>query len=53
MTELYSICKARKKIWREFPNGRHNDTVAEPNFFDYIVEFVRDLLGGDKMEARL
>ena len=22
------------------PNGSHNDTVAEPYFFNYVVEFV-------------
>ncbi|KAL9022571.1 MAG: hypothetical protein Q9185_000281 [Variospora sp. 1 TL-2023] len=44
MKQLYSICKVEKKIWREFPNGSHNDTIAEPGFFDRIVEFVRDLL---------
>ncbi|KAL8904312.1 MAG: hypothetical protein Q9207_003352 [Kuettlingeria erythrocarpa] len=44
MKELFSVCRAQKKIWREFPNGSHNDTLAEPGFFDQIVEFVRDVL---------
>ncbi|KAI9697646.1 MAG: hypothetical protein M1836_004596 [Candelina mexicana] len=42
MKELYSICKAPTKIWKELPNGSHNDTVAEPNYFRYIGEFIRD-----------
>ncbi|KAI4088709.1 MAG: hypothetical protein LQ348_006385 [Seirophora lacunosa] len=53
MKQLYSICQVEKKIWREFPNGSHNDTIAEPGFFDRIVEFVRDLMGESKMELRL
>ncbi|KAI4094817.1 MAG: hypothetical protein L6R37_007161 [Teloschistes peruensis] len=53
MKELYAGCRTRKKIWRDFPNGTHNETLAEPYFFDYIVHFVRELLGGQHMEARL
>lgn len=53
MNELFSVCRVQKKIWREFPNGSHNDTLAEPGFFDQIIEFVRDVLGGQKMELRL
>lgn len=53
MKELYAGCRTRKKIWRDFPNGTHNETLAEPYFFDYIVHFVRELLGGQLMEARL
>lgn len=40
MSHLFSICNARNKIWRTFPNGHHNDTVAEPGYFDYIQSFV-------------
>ena len=53
MKELYSICQVEKKIWRDFENGRHNETIAEPGFFDCIVQFVRDVMGGQKMELRL
>ncbi|KAL8641547.1 MAG: hypothetical protein Q9228_001667 [Teloschistes exilis] len=53
MKELYAGCRTRKKIWRDFPNGTHNETLAEPYFFDYIVHFVRELLGGQHMESRL
>ncbi|KAI4241897.1 MAG: hypothetical protein L6R40_004296 [Gallowayella cf. fulva] len=53
MKQLFSICKAPKKIWRDFPNGMHNDTIAEPYFFDYIFQFVQDVLGGRKMDLSL
>ncbi|KAL8713574.1 MAG: hypothetical protein Q9220_002436 [cf. Caloplaca sp. 1 TL-2023] len=39
MKELYSICKTKRKIWRDFPNGTHNETIAQPYFFDYVDQF--------------
>ncbi|KAI9814830.1 MAG: hypothetical protein M1827_003096 [Pycnora praestabilis] len=42
MRHLFTICQAKKKIWKELPNGSHNDTVAEPDYFKYIAEFIRD-----------
>lgn len=41
MTRLFEICKA-PKVWRELPNGSHNDTVAEAGYFSYIDEFLRE-----------
>ena len=40
MRELYSSCCADTKIFKEFPNGTHNDTVAEPGYFQYIADFI-------------
>ncbi|KAL1975432.1 hypothetical protein VTN31DRAFT_3824 [Thermomyces dupontii] len=42
MSELYARCKSTTKVWRELPNGGHNDTVAEPNYFEYIHCFVME-----------
>ncbi|KAH8703321.1 BEM46 family protein [Talaromyces proteolyticus] len=42
MSQLYAVCKSSTKIWRELPNGGHNDSVAEPNYFDYVKSFVID-----------
>ncbi|KAL8770778.1 MAG: hypothetical protein Q9209_003645 [Squamulea sp. 1 TL-2023] len=53
MTQLYSISKAPRKVWRDFPNGMHNDTIAEPYFFDMVLEYVQDVLGGKKMSPSL
>lgn len=53
MKDLYSVCRVKKKIWRDFENGRHNETITEPGFFDYIVQFAQDVAGGQKMELRL
>ncbi|KAL7774774.1 hypothetical protein CFE70_005688 [Pyrenophora teres f. teres 0-1] len=41
MTRLFEVCKA-PKVWRELPNGSHNDTVAEPRYFQYIEEFLTE-----------
>ena len=40
MKELYAVCKAKRKTWKEMPKGSHNDTVAEPLFFNHVIEFV-------------
>ncbi|TGZ76447.1 alpha/beta-hydrolase [Ascodesmis nigricans] len=39
MKTLYNLCNA-PKVWREFPNGTHNETVAEPGYFERIYEFI-------------
>jgi hypothetical protein len=41
MAELYKVCRAKTKIWRELPNGTHNDTVAEPGYFSYVDDFLK------------
>jgi hypothetical protein len=40
MKTLFDVSKANTKVWREFPNGSHNDTVAEPRYFHYIDQFI-------------
>lgn len=42
MSQLYDLSKSSTKVWRELPSGGHNDSVAEPNYFDYIQAFVVD-----------
>ena len=44
MEQLYSLCQAKKKVWRTIPNGTHNDTVAEPNYFEYIITFIDEVI---------
>ncbi|KAH7402013.1 BEM46 family protein [Phaeosphaeria sp. MPI-PUGE-AT-0046c] len=41
MSRLFQVCKA-PKVWRELPNGSHNDTVAEPRYFQFIDDFLRE-----------
>ncbi|OAL06787.1 alpha/beta-hydrolase [Phaeosphaeriaceae sp. SRC1lsM3a] len=41
MSRLFQVCKA-PKVWRELPNGSHNDTVAEPQYFQFIDDFLRE-----------
>lgn len=42
MKKLHEICRAEVKIWKEFPEGSHNDTVAEEGYFEAIDEFVNN-----------
>ncbi|OXV05623.1 hypothetical protein Egran_06608 [Elaphomyces granulatus] len=42
MTHLFSVCRSPHKFWRAVPNGGHNDSVAEPGYFDYIHSFVME-----------
>ena len=45
MKTLYDVCKVERKVWKTFPNGNHNNTVAEPGYFDAIWAFmVQDVL---------
>ncbi|KAF4555297.1 Serine aminopeptidase-like protein 1 [Elsinoe fawcettii] len=41
MKELYNLCRAKTKVWRELPHGDHNNTVAESAYFHYIDDFLR------------
>jgi hypothetical protein len=43
MTRLFEVCKA-PKVWKELPNGSHNDTVAEPRYFQYIEQFLSEFV---------
>ena len=45
MKKLRSVCRAKKVVWRELPNGSHNDTVAEPGYFDLFIDFFNDIMG--------
>lgn len=48
MTQLYAICNSNRKIWRTLPNGGHNDSVAEPGYFEHILEFITEEVTTDK-----
>lgn len=41
MSRLYQVCRSTK-VWKELPNGSHNDTVAEPRYFQYIEDFLNE-----------
>jgi len=40
MKTLYEVCRVKRKTWKEFENGDHNSTVAEPGYFDAIWDFL-------------
>src|SRR5688572_21191010 len=43
MKALYDASRAKTKYWRTFPDGSHNDTVAEPGYFEAIRDFLDGL----------
>jgi hypothetical protein len=51
MKTLYQTCPTQK-VFKSFPEGDHNTTVAEPGYFDAIWQFlVQDVLGGMKSDV--
>jgi hypothetical protein len=42
MVKLFQICRSDTKVWKDFPNGDHNNTVAEPEYFSYIDNFLKE-----------
>ncbi|KAL4920356.1 Alpha/Beta hydrolase protein [Aspergillus aurantiobrunneus] len=42
MTQLFAICNSSRKVWRTLPNGAHNDSVAEPGYFEHIHSFISE-----------
>lgn len=51
MKTLYELCKARSKVWKTFPTGHHNDTVAEPGYFDAIWAFLLEEVLSEKADG--
>jgi hypothetical protein len=39
MKRLFNLTTTQK-VWRSFPHGTHNDTIAEAGYFDAIHEFM-------------
>ncbi|KAI9840596.1 MAG: hypothetical protein M1838_004000, partial [Thelocarpon superellum] len=48
MKQLYDMCRAKTKIWRDFPNGTHNESILEPGFFPAIADFVDEVTEGKR-----
>ncbi|KAF1845839.1 alpha/beta-hydrolase [Cucurbitaria berberidis CBS 394.84] len=44
MVKLFQVCRSPDKVWKELPNGSHNDSVAEPRYFQYIEEFLSEFV---------
>lgn len=47
MKQLLSVCRAKSITWRTIPNGSHNNTVAEPNYFQFIFDFIKEKALGE------
>jgi len=46
MKQLFNICNAKTKIWRELPYGDHNTTVAEVGYFAFVEDFIHTYVTG-------
>lgn len=42
MRALYDRCGSRQKVWKEYLNGTHNDTVVQPGYFVDIATFIKE-----------
>jgi hypothetical protein len=40
MKSLYKLCQCDDKVWREFGEGTHNDTVAQEGYFESMSDFI-------------
>jgi hypothetical protein len=40
MKALYDSCQSEVKVWKDFPEGAHNDTIAEEGYFEAVHEFL-------------
>jgi hypothetical protein len=40
MKELLSLSCSPNKVWKELPDGDHNNTVAEKGYFQHIQDFL-------------
>ncbi|KAF2769332.1 alpha/beta hydrolase BEM46/Esterase/lipase/thioesterase [Teratosphaeria nubilosa] len=41
MKQLFKLCKSSNVVWKELPNGDHNNTVAESGYFYYLEDFIK------------
>ena len=42
MKQLYTVSRANPKIFRSYPEGAHNNTVAAPGYFQHIADFIEE-----------
>jgi hypothetical protein len=40
MKSLHKLCQCDDKVWREFSDGTHNDTVAQEGYFEAMSDFI-------------
>ncbi|KAL7266230.1 bem46 protein, variant [Rhizina undulata] len=46
MKTLYNVCNSYIKVWKELPDGTHNDTFVKEGYFEYIYEFILGITKG-------
>jgi hypothetical protein len=49
MKGLFELTKTNGgKEWREFSNGKHNNTICQPGYYQYIRNFVKNYVNLDE-----
>ncbi|ODV93131.1 hypothetical protein PACTADRAFT_51761 [Pachysolen tannophilus NRRL Y-2460] len=43
MKELFKLSKSLDKTFKEFPNGFHNDTIVQENYWYYVDQFIEKI----------
>jgi abhydrolase domain-containing protein 13 len=41
MKQLFRLCKSRTVVWKELPNGDHNNSVSESGYFQFVEDFIK------------
>lgn len=53
MKKLHELSTSETKIWKAFPEGSHNDTVAEAGYFEAVEGFIEnEVLGTEEKGVR-
>jgi abhydrolase domain-containing protein 13 len=52
MKALYRLCQSDNKVWQEFSEGTHNDTVAQEGYFQTISDFLINYVLKSEKEQR-
>lgn len=50
--KLYDDCPSKRKLFRILPEGAHNNTVLQPNYWDYVYQFILTLVQPIEGEAK-
>lgn len=50
--KLYDDCLCKRKLFRILPDGAHNNTVLQPNYWDYVYQFILTLVEPIEGEAK-
>ncbi|CAG8817379.1 6856_t:CDS:2, partial [Dentiscutata erythropus] len=51
MKELYNLTNTQRgKIWKNFPNGHHANTINQPGYFETIEKLLKCVVNNEEIE---